>query len=254
MNEAAAVPLTQHNDEISLNMRSWERKPLLRRIYRGFHELIARRIRNDVPGLTVELGSGIGNIKEVIPNCLRTDLFPNPWLDQTEDAYRLSFKDNSVANIILFDVFHHLRYPGTALEEFQRVLAPGGRVIIFDPCLSLLGLFVYGVMHHEPIAANEPIIWNAPEGWSPDDQSYYAAQGNAYRIFFGKQFASQLAQNWRVVTRDRYSCLSYVASGGYSKKQLYPDSALPFVQGIDAACDLLPSIFATRLLVVLERL
>ena len=74
-------------------------------------------------GSVVELGSGIGNIKEVIPKCLCTDLFPNPWLDYVENAYALSFGSASVSNLILFDVFHHLKYPGTALQEFHRYTA-----------------------------------------------------------------------------------------------------------------------------------
>ncbi len=247
-----SIPLEQHNAEIQQNLRYWESKPLLQKIYRGFHEEIARYVRKDLEGTTLELGSGIGNIKEVIPNCLRTDLFPNPWLDQTEDAYRLSFKPDSVSNIILFDVFHHLRHPGNAFEEFKRVLKPGGRVIIFDPCLSLLGLVVYGILHHEPIAIKDKIEWRAPQGWSPDRDSYYAAQGNAYRIFYGRNHDADLSE-FKLLERKRLACISYVASGGYSKPQMYPDSFYPLMQSVDKAANLLPWLFATRLLVVLER-
>ena len=250
MNNATSVD--QHDIEIQHNLQCWNSKPLLRRIYREFHESIKALTLPESSGITVELGSGIGNIKEVIPHCLRTDLFPNPWIDQQESAYRLSFKDGSVANIILFDVFHHLRYPGTALTEFERVLVPGGRVIIFDPCMSALGLLVYGVAHHEPVAVFDNIEWNAPSGWSPDQDSYYAAQGNAYRIFWGKE-RQHLPSNWEVISQRRFSAVSYVASGGYSKPQLYPSSAYPLMKGIDAVCDLLPMLFATRLLVALQK-
>jgi SAM-dependent methyltransferase len=246
------VPLNQHNAEIQENLKFWEAKPLLRKIYRGFHQEIARYVRTDLGGITVELGSGIGNIKEVVPDCLRTDLFPNPWLDQTEDAYRLSFKSSSVSNIILFDVFHHLRYPGTAFEEFKRVLKPGGRVIIFDPCLSLLGLVVYGALHHEPIAIGDAIQWKAPHGWSPDKDSYYAAQGNAFRIFYAGNNAADLS-DFNLIQRKRFACISYVASGGYSKPQLYPDKMFPFMKFVDTVANFIPWVCATRLLVVLER-
>lgn len=248
----ATLPISQHNDEIEQNLSNWQKKPLLRKIYHGFHEKIAAFVETKVPGLTVELGSGIGNIKEVIPNCLRTDLFPNPWLDQVENAYALSFRDASVANIILFDVFHHLRFPGTALAEFQRVLAPGGRVIIFDPYISLLGLIVYGLLHHEPIALNEKITWSAPKSWSPSSDAYYAAQGNATRVFWGKRFRQDLC-DWQVVHRQRLACISYVASGGYSKPQLYPDSAYGLLRFVDSVFDTVPVLAATRALVVLEK-
>ena len=246
------IAITQHDIEIQANLDRWNSKPLLRKIYRGFHDLIAAQALPASRGLTVELGSGIGNIKEVIPHCIRTDLFPNPWIDQTENAYKLSFKNESVATIILFDVFHHLRYPGTALREFARVLVPGGRVIVFDPCMSLLGLGVYGLGHHEPIAVRDAITWHAPAAWRVEDDSYYAAQGNAFRVFFSNPSAYQL-ENMRVLSRKRFSAISYVASGGYGKAQLYPSSLYPLVKAVEPLADLLPLLFATRLLVVLEK-
>ncbi len=244
--------VSQHNEEIQRNLRSWEHKPLLKQIYRGFHELIAEHLSPDQKGSTVELGSGIGNIKEAIPNCIRTDLFRNPWIDQVENAYRLSFTDASVSNLILFDVFHHLRYPGTALKEFERVLRPSGRLLVFDPCVSLLGRLVYGPLHAEPLGLDTKIDWCAPEGWSPEAIDYYAAQGNASRVFLGGYFEAQL-EAWNLLAIIRRAAISYVASGGYSGPQLYPLFALPLMKGIDAICDLMPAMFATRLLAVLEK-
>ena len=245
------VALQQHDLEIHENLRHWENKPLLRRIYRDFHEKIASQTLPADRGISVELGSGIGNIKEVLPHCLRTDIFPNPWLDQTENAYRLSFADKSVANIILFDVFHHLEYPGAAFREFERVLIPGGRVIIFDPCMSLLGLLVFGLLHHEPIAIRAPITWLPPQGWTPESDRYYAAQGNAYRVFWGSNLTSLLPK-WQMVTRQKLSALSYIASGGYSKPQLYPSAFYWGMKKVDCLLDFIPTLFATRLVVVLE--
>jgi SAM-dependent methyltransferase len=247
----STISINQHDTEIQQNLKSWESKPLLREVYREFHKLIASYALPADRGICVELGSGIGNIKEVLPHCLRTDLFPNPWIDQTENAYQLSFDNSSVATIVLFDVFHHLRYPGTAFAEFKRVLIPGGRLIIFDPCMSLLGLLVYGLLHHEPVGIFRPISWFAPAGWTIKDDSYYAAQGNASRIFLGSQKNREL-NDWSVIERRRLSALSYVASGGYGKAQMYPDSLLDFMRSLDTLCDKIPLLFSTRLLVVLE--
>ena len=242
----------EHNREIHANIANWKRKPLLRSIYRGFHESIALELATQVPGAVVELGSGIANIAEVIPNCIRTDLFPNPWIDQVENAYSLSFPDGGVSNLILFDVFHHLRYPGTALREFRRALAPGGRVILFEPCVSLLGRVVYGLLHREPLGLSKPIQWQAPTGWKPTDVDYYAAQGNASRIFLDREIGIE-DQGWSLVRVKRLSSVSYVASGGYSQPQLYPTRALPAMRRLDALLDGLPWAFATRLLVVVEK-
>jgi SAM-dependent methyltransferase len=243
----------QFQKDILLNQQRWDKKPLLRTIYREFHTAIAAQLSGLVDPLVVELGSGIGNIKEVIPGCLRTDLFPNPWIDQVENAYALSFADGTISDLILFDVFHHLRYPGTALREFERVLRPGGRVLVFDPFISLMGWLVFGLLHPEPVGWPNDIYWNAPEGWSAQASDYYAAQGNATRIFFGR-LAPSLLKNWTVISRQRFAAFSYVASGGYSGPQLYPESAYPFMRSVDQLFNLLPPIFATRTLVVVEKL
>ena len=246
------IEVGQHNVEIQANARRWARKPLLQKIYRGFYEQIAQELRRDLDGATVEIGSGIGNLKSVMPDALATDIFPNPWLDRVENAYALSFADESVANLILFDVWHHLEYPGTALAEFHRVLAQGGRLIIFDPAMGLLGRLVYGVFHHEPLALTKPIRWWAPETFSADDMTYYAAQGNAERVFFGDKFHKELV-DWRVVRRRRFPALPYVASGGFSGPQLYPEAFEGALAAVDRVASVAPSLFATRLLVALEK-
>ncbi|HSK88522.1 MAG TPA: class I SAM-dependent methyltransferase [Anaerolineales bacterium] len=241
-----------HQEFINKNAQYWHQKPLLQTFYEEFYRLIAQNL-SDLPDTKiVELGSGLGNIREVIPQCLRTDLFPNPWIDQIENAYQLSFADESISDLVLTDVFHHLKYPGTALREFRRVLRKGGRVIMLEPCMSALGLFIYGVPHDEPIAIMKEIQWSAPEGWSPERIDYYAAQGNATRIFGGSRFRPKLL-DWRKIETIRLSAIAYAASGGFSKPQLYPTSMLPLIKKLEKALDLFPALFATRLLVILEK-
>ena len=241
-----------HQEFIQKNIHYWNRKPLLKTLYGDFYRLISQNLSNLPDPTIVELGSGLGNIKEFIPDCLRTDLFPNPWIDQVENAYALSFADESVSDLVLTDVFHHLRYPGTALQEFYRALRKGGRVIMLEPHLSALGLLVYGALHQEPIALTRKIEWLAPDGWSAEDIDYYAAQGNATRIFIGNKFNSQL-KDWQKLETIRLSALAYAASGGYSGPQLYPKSILLLIKGLEKVFDLFPSLFATRLLVILEK-
>lgn len=244
--------ISVHQDSIEKNSEHWKRKPLLRALYGDFYRLIASHLSNLPQSKIVELGSGLGNIHEVIPGCIRTDLFPNPWIDQVENAYRLSFADESVSDLILTDVFHHLKYPGTALQEFRRALRKGGRVLMLEPCLSALGLVVYGALHDEPVAIGKQIEWEAPAGWSPEQIDYYAAQGNASRVFVGKRFRHKLG-DWRTVKTKRLSAIAYAASGGFSKPQLYPTSALPLLRKFEKVLDLFPALFATRLLVILEK-
>jgi len=246
-----SLSVDQHNIEIQENRQFWERKPLLRTVYAQFYREIARRLKPGLPGLIVELGSGMGNIKEHIPKAITTDIFPNPWLDRVENAYHLSFGQGEVGHLILFDVWHHLKYPGTALKEFARVLAPEGRIIVFDPAMGLIGRIVFGHFHHEPLGLEDKIEWTAPEGSAEDEAAYYAAQGNASRVFGAGAFKNEL-QMWRILEVEYFSGLAYVASGGFRGPQLYPVALWPFFNRIDSVLSRFPGL-ASRMLVVLEQ-
>jgi len=245
------LSLEQHKIEIDENRHHWERKPLLRKVYSQFGREIAKRVDHTQPGLIVELGSGMGNIKQHLPGCITTDVFPNPWLDQLENAYDLTFADGSVSHMILFDVWHHLEYPGTALRELYRVLTEHGKVIIFDPAMGVLGRFVFGHFHHEPLGLNDEIQWEAPENFSRHSPHYYAAQGSASRIFGSAAFREQL-RSWRVAEVAYFSALAYLGSGGFRGPQLYPMAALPLLNRVDSFLSRFP-ILASRMLVVLEK-
>jgi SAM-dependent methyltransferase len=246
-----SMSIEQHLIEMRYNQAAWRKRPVLRKVYAQFYELIYRALA-PLPGPTVELGSGIGAAKEIIPGCITTDIFPNPWLDQQENAYALTFMDSSVSNLILLDVFHHLTHPGTALREFHRVLRVNGRVIILEPAMSLLGKVIYGLFHHEPLGLLEPISWFAPDGVDPKEIGYYAAQANASKVFLGNQFKGALS-SWDILILESFPDIAYVASGGFSKPQFYPSSFLPIIRAFEKILALWPNLFATRLLVVLEK-
>lgn len=247
----AKSSIDQHLIEILRNREAWDRKPALRRAYASLYQLICKELAEE-PGLIVELGSGIGAIKQFIPTCITTDIFPNPWLDRTENAYRLSFDDCSIANLILFDVFHHLEFPGEAVREFERVMTLRGRIILMEPGFGWLGRFIYHQFHHEPLGFSRPVPWRASEGFNRDAPIYYAAQANAWRIFVQREVEPDLG-NFRLVGLKKLPALSYVGSGGFSGPALYPSWLFTGVLAADRLLEVCPSIFATRLLVVLEK-
>ncbi len=225
---------------------------MLRVAYAGFYRAIGARLAGRPPGPVVECGSGIGNLRSHVPDCLITDLFPNPWIDQTENIYALSFADGSVSALILIDVFHHLEFPGTALAEMCRVLAPGGRVVLLEPALGLLGRAVLGLFHHEQLGLARPITWDAPAGWEPGGIRYYAAQGNAWRIFVRGEFADRLG-GLRLREVVFMPAVQWLLTGGFRRPQLYPDFALGFVRGLDRLASPFARALASRMLVVLEK-
>jgi hypothetical protein len=117
--------------------------------------------------------------------------------------------------------------------------------------MGLLGKLVYGAFQHEPLGLGDEIDLNVPLG--PPPLRYYAAQGNCWRFFRSNAFDVSALGPFRVIDIKTYSALSYVASGGFSKPQLYPACLLPVLRLVERACDLFPSVFSTRMLVTLER-
>jgi len=243
------LPLDQHQTEIQQNLRSWNGKPLLREIYAGFYRRILPLIDLQVPGHVVELGSGIGNLKSILPEAVTTDLFPNPWLDLTCDAYAMPFANGSVSHLVLFDVFHHLEAPNAFLKEARRVLVPRGRVILFEPYISWSSLPVYGVLHHEPVGGRRAI--NLAEEL-PRPHNYYAAQGNATRLFFRREI-SGWPKGWTIFHARAFSGFHYLLSGGYRKSAMYPAGWLKFMQQCDEGLSKWPRLFGARCLVGLKR-
>ena len=243
------TPLEQHQIEIEQNLARWRRKPLLQKIYAGFYERILRHIDTGMAGAVVEIGSGIGNLKAHLPGAICTDLFPNPWLDLVCDGYELPFKNGSVSHLILFDVFHHLRCPRAFLNEARRALGDRGRIILFEPFISAASFPVYGLLHHEPVARTQPINF---AGEYPRPRDYYAAQGNATRLFFGRE-SSDWLRGWKVAHAEAFSAFSYLLSGGYSKPALYPAGLLGMMDRLDAVFSCCPRVFGGRCLVELRR-
>ena len=242
------APLAQHQAEIGNNLRAWQAKPLLKEIYAGFYRRIVALIDPAIPGHVVELGSGIGNLKAYLPAALTTDLFPNPWLDLACDGYELPFKPGSLSHLVLFDVFHHLRAPNAFLCEARRVLAPAGRLLLFEPYISLSSGPVYGLLHHEPVTWRDPIDLSPS---LPRPRDYYAAQGNATRLFFRKEIACW-PEGWNTFHAEAFSCFHYLLSGGYSKPAIYPASWLEGIRSLEAKLSRWPHLFAGRCLVGLS--
>ncbi len=243
------TPLEQHQLEIQKNLRAWEARPLLQKIYASFYQRILSLIDKNIPGRIVEIGSGIGNLKSLLPEAISTDLFPNPWLDVVCDGYDLPFTDGSLSHLVAFDVFHHLRAPNAFLKEARRVLTRHGRLILFEPYISWSSYPVYGLLHHEPVARRQPIDL---ADMLPRPRDYYAAQGNATRLFFRREIPGW-PQGWRVFHRHAFSSFSYLLSGGYSKPSAYPAGCLPLVQELDEFLSHWPRLFGARCLVGLAK-
>src|SRR4051794_21298001 len=103
----------------------WEQKPVLRMVYNDIFERIANSV---VDGATLELGGGIGNLREKISSLISSDIQFAPWLNLVADAQKLPFAANSLSNIVMLDVLHHVEFPSLLFREAARVLRENGRI------------------------------------------------------------------------------------------------------------------------------
>jgi SAM-dependent methyltransferase len=234
----------RHEEEVDRNREVWQRKPLLRDVYSAMYARIREAM--NAGGPSVEIGSGIGALRDRAGGVRMTDSFVRPWLDAALDAYALPFRAGALANIIAFDVLHHLARPMAFLSEARRTLQEGGRVILVEPYISAIGRIVYGAFHDEPIAMRAPIDLST----EPPASGYHAAQGNATRLFFSGQWR---AGDWHLVQATPFAAFAYVCSGGFSRPAFYPRPMRRAIDRADALLSRWPSLFATRCIVVLQR-
>ena len=117
-----------------------------------FHEIMeAAR-----PGPTLELGSGIGVIKEFYPEVVTSDIAVTPFVDLPVSCYEIAALARRWRNLVAVDVLHHLRYPFEFFASAAGVLERGGRIILTEPAAIPWGRLFYTLFHHEPIA---PPYW-----------------------------------------------------------------------------------------------
>ena len=230
---------------------AWERKPALRALYRGWFEDLRRRMSR-VPGANLEVGAGIGQLRDFVPGLKGLDIELTPWTDLVGDAQRLPVRDAALANIVCFDVLHHLPRPALFFADAARALAVGGRVLVMDPYVSPLSFLVYRFLHPEGVSmAMDP--YDATRDIC-SDVPFDSNQAVATRMFFkdADRF-EQVFPNLRVVERRRLALLAYPATGGFGGRALLPDAAISVIHKAERLTPFLAPFMAFRTLVVVER-
>jgi SAM-dependent methyltransferase len=231
--------------------RAWESRPLLRRLYRESFEQIVRRL-SPVAGPTVEIGAGCGAFRDFLPEVVTTDAFETPWADRVADAQDLPFESGEVANLVMVDILHHAQRPAAALREAQRVLAPGGRLIMVEPYCAPLSTLGYRRFHHEPLDFD--VDPESPIAHSSEDP-FDANIALATLIFWRRpESVSRWAPAMRVSERSRFGWLAYPLSGGFTGTRLLPRPLWRPALALDGLLNrYLAPLAAFRCLVVVEK-
>jgi SAM-dependent methyltransferase len=189
----------------------WEHKPVLRVIYDDFYDRVAAACAT---GLTVEIGGGIGNLKQRLGKVVATDIQLAPWLDCVADAQRLPFAPGSAANIVLVDVLHHLEFPILFLREAARVLRTGGRLIMVEPAITWGSTLLYRLFHHEPVRTSAEVL---AEGTPDPDRDPYCSNQAIPTLLVTQELdrLHRVVPELRIVRVDWFSLAAYPLSGGF---------------------------------------
>jgi SAM-dependent methyltransferase len=82
------------------------------------------------PALTLDVGAKQSGYRHLFPNAVAGDIAAYPGLNTQFDAHRLPFVSSSFPVILCTEVLEHCTNPQQVIDEFFRVLQPGGKLIL----------------------------------------------------------------------------------------------------------------------------
>jgi len=151
------------------------------RVFAAQFQRIIDQVNLDRPGAILEIGCGKGHFLAQLAEVARrrnsnvdvigvdisyaVNALPGKGLiGICADGQALPFADATLNAVIYDGALHHLIDYQAALREAFRALAPGGRLILFEPVSSIFSRTVHHVL--------DPLIFRHVEYESPIDQEY----------------------------------------------------------------------------------
>lgn len=218
-------------DALVIQKNIIQSKPFLKKVYLTHYSdfISLEKEMNSMPGKSLELGSGGGFLKSVLPQVITSDVTVTPGVDRVESAYKLSFKEGELKAIYMTGVLHHMSKPREFFKEALRCLSEGGVVAMMEPHMSTFGKFFFKTLHHE---GNDMKThrWEFPQMGALSD----ANTALPYLIFdrdfeqFQKEFP-----DFKVVKRTYHTFLTYGLSGGVGFRFSTPGWLYPLFYGLE---------------------
>src|SRR6266446_642422 len=228
MSSATRSPENKTAEDRAITLRNRAQLGANRNLLLWYRELYRDQFR-DFPNAAalsiLEIGSGTSPLKQFYPNVVTSDLLDLDYLDLVFDCHDIdkldAIKDNSLDVITLTNVLHHLKSPISFLNRAASKLKSGGKVIATEPFFSVLSTPIFKYLHHEAIdfRISEPELDHV--------QGPLASANIAlpWLIFFRRrEWLERLNDNFDVATLSArpFSALSYMATGGISRKLPIP--------------------------------
>lgn len=206
-------------------------KKFLRKVYAAWYGTLIAAVPTAAvcSGRVLELGSGGGFLKELLPECITSEVFLCEGVDMLVDARALPFADGSLRAILMVDVFHHIPDAAAFLREAERVLAPGGVVAMWEPWNTPWSRCIYKNLHPEPFdpgAADWSFPASGPLSGANGALPWIVFERDKAR--FDRNFPGLKLHTLRL----DYPC-SYLASGGVSMRASAPGCLFSFIRMLE---------------------
>lgn len=206
-----------------------QEKVFLKNLYTDFYNIF----NNSISGLPkarrlVELGSGGGFIKEIIPDVITSDVLKLPHVDMRFSANAMPFSKASIDRFFIINVLHHIHSPQSFFKEIDRCFKKSGKLLMIDMANTLWSRFIYQRFHYEKFD---------PQGmWTLNSEKPLSeANGALAWIIFvrdRKKF-ERLFPKLRITRIVPHTPLRYVVSGGLTYKQFLPSWMYPVVKNVE---------------------
>ena len=153
----------------------------------------------------------------------------------------------------MVDVLHHIEFPLLFLREADRVLRPGGRLVMAEPAITFGSSLFYRLFHHEPVRMNEdPLIVGKPDSMRDPYDLNQAIP--TLLVSRERKRLAQLLPSLRLIRTDWFSLWVYPLSGGFKRWSLLPDQAGSLILGLEKKLEpMLGRLLGFRLLAVMEK-
>jgi SAM-dependent methyltransferase len=211
-----------------LHAKIIQKKPFLKKLYIDFYRRFEKSVSDTKNQILVELGSGGGFIKDIIPGVITSDIMELPSVDKVFSVCDMPFEDESVDAFFMIDVLHHIAEPRAFFREALRCLKEGGKIVMIEPANTLWSRFIYKNFHHE--------LFDTKAQWELKTIGPLSSGNGALpwiifsrdRKIFEEEFPTL-----RIVGIRNHTPFRYLLSGGLTLRQLVPSFAYPVVKAVE---------------------
>ncbi len=206
-----------------------QKKVFIRKLYTDFYTTFKNSLF-DLPksAKLIEIGSGGGFIKKIIPNVITSDVIKLPDVDLHFSATTMPFKNESIDRFFMLNVIHHIHNPLIFFKEIDRCLKNNGKLIAIEPANTFWSRFIYQHFHYEDF--NPGVDWILKSQKPLSD-----ANGALPWIIFirdRKKFEN-LFPNLEIRKIFPHTPIRYLISGGVSYRQLLPSWTYPIIKNME---------------------